>query len=190
MADTSNKRTIYDEVYYRIKIKHNSVCHSCKIHLSIRTVAYVKDAVTSNETYCKECITKLSDRYQYEVFGRIAFPKEEPLYISTVGHSCSQLVADYEFRTAIFRRDDRAAYLLVRFCPQCHQYFLDQQDYQNNAHILHDYTLIHTPTNKPIPGSRQPDPKANAGSKAKQEFHPFVVWSHQHPYQGGGCSGK
>ena len=190
MAGISSTRKIYDNVFYRIKAKHNTSCVRCKTYLPVRTEAYAKGSVIGNEVYCRECIMALSDQYQYEIFGRIPYPKEEPLYISTIGHTCSQLLADYEFRTAIFRRNNQAAYLLVRYCPQCNRCFLDLQDYQNNAQILHDYTLIHTATNKPIPGSRQSLSKSETKRKEKEKVHPFVVWSYQHPYQGGGCSGK
>ena len=185
-----NTRKIYDDVYYLVKRNTVTVCEQCHKKMLINTQVYAKGSQSSEQIFCRECTTRLSDQYQYEVFGRVPFPNDVPLYIGLIGHPCSQLLGDYSRFPAIFRSKGRFACLSVRHCPQCDRYFIEQKDYQNNTHVLSAYSLIHTATGKPMPCSRQSVGISYSDLDIEPEFAPSVVWSYKHPFQGGGCSGK
>ena len=184
-------RTLYGVTYYPVKRDFVSHCLHCGKKIPILTPAYAKDARNGEEIICKDCLTALSDRYQYEQYGRVPFPEEAPLYVNLIGHPCSTRdPASYITKTAIFRGSNRAAYLPVSYCHKCRRYFIAVEDYQRNREVLLHYRLINTVSGQPIPGSKNWTIECNSPPDEEPEYAPSVVWSYLHPFQGGGCSGK
>lgn len=142
-----NVRRIYDIDYYSVKSNTVNYCIHCGKKSLINTSAYAKGSKNGEQLICRECIMILVDNYQYEKNGRIPFPKEEPLYVGLIGHTCSTLdPADFVTKTAIFRRKKRSAILSVSHCVKCNRYFVEKQEFQKYHDILYDYKLFHTIT--------------------------------------------
>lgn len=186
-----NIRQIYDVDYYSVKKNTVSYCIQCGKKLPINTSVYAKGRKDSEELICRECIMILADQFQYEKYGRIPFPKEKPLYVGRIGHTCSIIdPSDFVTKTAIFRRKKRSAILSVSHCIQCDRYFVDHQDFQKHHDILYDYKLYHTITGKVIPGSRADTSLVRLQKPEEPDVPASVLWAYMHPYRGGGCSGK
>lgn len=186
-----NIRRIYDVDYYSVKKNTVNYCIQCGKKILINTSAYAKDSKNSSQLVCRECIMILADQFQYEKYGRIPFPKEEPLYVGLVGHTCSTLNhSDFVTKTAIFRRKKRSAIISVSHCIKCNRFFVEQQDFQKHHDILYDYKLHHTITGKILPGSRADTAFVRVQKPEEPDIPASVLWAYMHPYQGGGCSGK
>lgn len=187
-----NTRKIFGINYYAVKKRFPVCCVQCGKRIFPETQLYAKDTEHSRFVFCRECIMRLSDQYHNETNGRIPFPKEMPLHIGLVGHFCSNKESQMIPQTAIFRRKTRSAIVPVFYCQECKRYFMGTTEYQQNCLILSDYNLHHTLTGKPFPGNTVSNSEPSSACKQDQDpkFPSFVVWSHKHPYQGGGCSGK
>ena len=184
-------RRIGEIEYYAVK--KTAVCHCarCGKKIPINASAYAKGSQGGSQIFCRDCIIVLSDQYQFEKYGRIPFPKTIPLYVGLIGHTCSTLdPATFATKPAIFRRGKHSAILAVSHCTKCDRYFVTHQEFQKNTSILYDYCLIHTITEKPIPGSRSDTKIFHPPKNNEQEIPASVIWAYMHPYQGGGCSGK
>ena len=135
-----NIRRIYDVDYYSVKKNTVNYCIQCGNKILINTSAYAKDSKNSSQLVCRECIMILTDQFQYEKYGRIPFPKEEPLYVGLVRHTCSTLNhSDFVTKTAIFRRKND---------PQLYQYLIvsNATDSLLNSKISKSTTIFYTTT--------------------------------------------
>lgn len=184
-----NGRKIFDITYYLVKRKNALNCTHCGKRLPAGTELYAKESRNGRLVVCRECVMRLSDQYQNETYGRIPFPKDEPLYVGLVGHFCVDREGKMLPVTAIFRRKKQKAVVPVFHCRKCGRYFISTPEYQKYCIILSEYHLHHTLSDKPFPRC------AAAGGRIKEEkrekeYPESVVWSYKHPSQGGGCSGK
>lgn len=184
-----NGRKIFDITYYLVKRKNALNCSHCGKRLPAFTEIYAKDTKNGRLVVCRECVMQLSDQYQNETYGRIPFPKEEPLYVGLIGHFCVDRESKMIPQTAIFRRKTQKAVVPVYHCQDCGRYFIGMPEYQKHCMILSDYNLYHTLTSKPFPG-RGSAIEISKEQKREKEYSDSVVWAYKHPYQGGGCSGK
>lgn len=184
-----NGRKIFDIPYYLVRRKNALNCTHCGKRLPAGTELYAKESKNGRLVVCRECVMRLSDQYQNETYGRIPFPKEEPLYVGLVGHFCVDREETMLPVTAIFRRKNQKAVAPVFHCRKCGRYLISNPEYQKHCLILSAYQLHHTLTNKPFPG-RAAAEKCAREEKRESEYPESVVWSYKHPCQGGGCSGK
>ena len=184
-----NGRKIFDITYYLVKRKNALNCTHCGKRLPAGTELYAKESRNGRLVVCRECVMRLSDQYQNETYGRIPFPKDEPLYVGLVGHFCVDRENKMIPQTAIFRKKTRTAIVPVFHCQDCGRYLIGTPEYQKHTMILSDYNLVHTLSNKPFPGRVSVSDTVKELEK-ESEYPESVVWSYKHPCLGGGCSGK
>ena len=184
-----NGRKIYDIMYYLVKRKNTLNCTHCGKRLPAGAELYAKESKNGRLVVCRECVMRLSDQYQNETYGRIPFPKDEPLYVGLVGHFCVDREDKMVPQTAIFRKKTRTAIVPVFHCQGCGRYLIGTPEYQKHIMILSDYNLVHTLSNKPFPSRVSVSDTVQEPEK-EPEYPESVVWSYKHPCQGGGCSGK
>ena len=158
-----NGRKIFDITYYLVKRKNALNCTHCGKRLPAGTELYAKESRNGRLVVCRECVMRLSDQYQNETYGRIPFPKDEPLYVGLVGHFCVDREGKMLPVTAIFRRKKQKAVVPVFHCRKCGRYFISTPEYQKYCIILSEYHLHHTLSDKPFPR------RAAAGGRIKEE---------------------
>ena len=189
----AKKKIIGDKLYIPKITEPNTRCIKCNRIICSKKCFYIEGQL--DECYCMDCYNIIFSKYNSEQIKKaILIDKNTPVYVGVKGNHIfnGNLSNEIEcYGKFFFNNGKQECTVPIKICENCGRITVSDKFYRYNKHDLEEYNLINLNPQKPrakLYLSDKYDPNYNA--KTQRKIPESVIWSANHPYQGGGCSGK